>query len=93
MDVASRVAEHVTANPVVVDSVANAKPIRHHWGEARIAQSWTGKGAGSKDVFAHGGVWVNVKAWQSLALWLGQVSQGKEVSVKTLAWWEKWKRW
>ena len=94
MNVASRVAGHVTADPVIMDTIANAKPIRHHWGEAAEVHGWTGEGAGREDVVVDGRVSrVSVQVLQSLALWVGQVSKGKEVSVKTLAWWEKWKRW
>lgn len=90
MDVASRVAWYIAANPVVVDTVANAEPVGHHWGKATEADGRTGEGASGEDVVVNGGVsWVHVQTVQRLALWVGQVSQGKQVTVKTLAWWEK----
>lgn len=68
MDVASRVARYVAADPVVMDTVANAKPVSHHWGKAAEADSWTGEGASGEDVVVDGGVrWVCVQAVQRLA--------------------------
>lgn len=93
MNIASRVAGDVAADPVVVDTIADAKPIGHHWGEASEAHGWTAEGAGGEDVVVDGGVSrVCVQAMQSLALWTGQVSQGEQVTVETLAWWKKNKR-
>lgn len=91
VDIASWVAWYVAADPVVVDTIANTKPIRHHWGKASKADSWTGEGASGEDVVIDGSVrWVCVQTVQRLALWVGQVSKGKQVTVKTLAWWEKY---
>lgn len=69
MDVASRVARYIAANPVVVDTVANAKPVGHHWGKAAEADSWTGESAGGEDVVVDSGVRrVHVQTVQRLAL-------------------------
>lgn len=69
MDVASRVAGNIAADPVVMDTVANTKPIRHHWGKATKVHSWTGEGAGGEDVVVDGNIsWVCVQAVQSLVL-------------------------
>ncbi len=69
MDVASWVAGHIAADPVVVDTVADTKPIGHHWSKATEVHSWTGEGAGRQDVVVDGSVsWVCVQAVQSLAL-------------------------
>lgn len=90
VDVASRVAGHVAADPVVMDAVADAKPVWHHRGEAAEAHGRTGEGAGGEDVVVDGSVGgVCVQAVQSLALWVGQVSHGEQVTVKTLSWWEE----
>lgn len=90
MDVASWVTRYIAANPVIMDTVPNTKPVGHNWGKAAEADSWTGEGASGEDVVVDGSVrWVRVQTVQRLALWVGQVSQGKQVTVKTLAWWEK----
>lgn len=69
MDVASRVAGHIAADPVVMDTVADAKAIRHHRGEAAQTHSWAGEGAGGEDVVVDGSVSrVRVQAVQRLAL-------------------------
>lgn len=87
MAIASWVAGHSEVDPVVMDPVADTEPIRDHRGKATEVHSRTGEGAGGEDVVVDGGVrWVCVQAVQSLALWIGQ---GKQVTVKTLAWWEK----
>lgn len=94
MDVASRVAGHVAADPVVVDAVADAEPVGHHRGEAAEVHGWAAEGAGGEDVVVDGGVsWVRVQAVQSLAVWVGQVSHGEQVTVETLAWREEENKW
>ena len=68
-DVSSWIARHVAADPVVMDTVSNTKPIRHHWGKAAKVNSWTGEGAGGEDVVVDGGVCrVSVHVVQTLAL-------------------------
>lgn len=87
MTVASRVAGQDATDPLVVDAVSHAKPVGHHWGKAAEAHGWTGEGAGGEDVVVDGSIsWVRVQAVQSLALRHGQVSQGKQVAIETLAW-------
>lgn len=87
VDVTSRVAGHVTADPLVMDAVTHTEAIRHHGGKAAQTHSWTGEGAGGEDVVVDGGVgWVCVQTVQRLALRVGQVSHGKQVTVKALAW-------
>lgn len=86
MDIASRVAGHIAADPVVMDAVAHPEAVGHHWGEAAEVDSRTGQGAGGQDVVVDGGVsGVSVQAVQSLTLGVSQIPHGKEVSVKTLA--------
>jgi len=69
MDIANRVAGHIAADPVVMDTVANAEAVRHHRGEATEIHSWTGEGARGQDVVVDGSVgWVCVEAVQRLAL-------------------------
>ncbi|MEQ2198821.1 hypothetical protein XENOCAPTIV_018960, partial [Xenoophorus captivus] len=69
MDVASRIAGHVAADPVVVDTVTNAEPIRHHRSEAPEADGGASECAGGEDVVVYSSVgWVCVQAVQSLAL-------------------------
>lgn len=69
MDIASWVAGHVTADPVIMDTIADAKPVRHHGGKATEAHGWAGEGAGGEDVVVDSGVsGVSVQAVQSLAL-------------------------
>lgn len=69
MDVASRVGGHAAADPVVVDAVADAKAVRHHWGEAAEVYGRTGEGASGEDVVVDGAVRrVGVQAVQAPAL-------------------------
>lgn len=69
MDVASRVGGHAAADPVVVDAVADAKAVRHHWGEAAEVNGGTGEGASGEDVVVDGAVRrVSVQAVQAPAL-------------------------
>ncbi len=69
MDVARWIAGHIAANPVVMDTVADTIPIRHHWGKATEAHGWTSERAGREDVVVDGSIsWVCVQAVQSLAL-------------------------
>lgn len=56
MDVSSRVAGHVAADPVVVDAVTDAEPVGHHRSEAPEADGGAGEGAGGEDVVVYGGV-------------------------------------
>lgn len=85
VDVASWVGGHITADPVVVNTVANAKPVWHHRGKATKVHSWTGEGASGEDVVVDGRVsGVSVQTVQSLTLCVGQISHGKQVTVKTL---------
>lgn len=85
MDVSSRVTGHVTADPVIMDAVANAKAVRYHGGKAPQVDRRTAERAGGQDVVVDGGVgWVSVELVQSLTLCLGQVPESKEVSVKSL---------
>lgn len=89
MDVASRVGGHAAADPVVVDAVADAKTVKHHWCKAAEVNGGTGEGASGEDVVVNGAVCrVCVQAVQAPAHWVGQVPQGKQVAVKTLAWWD-----
>lgn len=69
MDISSGVGGHVAADPVVMDAVSYAKPIRHHRRKAAKAYSWTGEGAGGENVVVDGTVRrVRVQAVQGLAL-------------------------
>lgn len=87
MDVSSRVAGHVAADPVVVDAVADTEPVGHHGGEASQADGGAGEGAGGQDVVVDGGVGgVGVQAVKRLVLRVGQVPHGEQVTVKTLTW-------
>lgn len=56
MDVASWVGGHAAADPVVMDAIANAKAVRHHWGKAAEVHSGTGEGARGEDVVVDGSV-------------------------------------
>lgn len=62
MGIAGRVAGHIAANPVVLDTVSNTKPIRYHWGKAPKVHGWATEGAGGEDVVVYTGIrWVFVK--------------------------------
>lgn len=82
-----RVAGDVATNPLIMDSVADTKPIRHYGGEATQAHGGTGEGAGGQDVVVDGGIgWVQEQGGQGHPFSAGQVPQCKEVPVKALTW-------
>lgn len=69
VDIASWVAAHIAAYPVVMNTVANAEAVRNHGGESTEAHGWTGEGAGREDVVVDGTVGgVCEQAVQSLTL-------------------------
>lgn len=69
MDVASWVGGHAAADPVVMDTIADTKAVRHHWGKAAKVNSGTGEGASGEDVVVDGSVRrVCVEVMQALAL-------------------------
>lgn len=69
MDVASWVGGHTAADPLVMDTIANTKAVRHHWGEAAKVNSRTGEGASGEDVVVDGSVCrVCIQVMQALAL-------------------------
>lgn len=90
MSIPTWVAGYIASNPVVMDTVSNPKPIRHHRGKSTKADSWAGEGTGGQDVVVDGCVgWVCVDAGQGAALTAGQVPQSKQMTVETLTCWEK----
>lgn len=56
VNIASWVAGHIAADPVVVNTVADTEAVGHHRGEATKVHSRTGEGAGGEDVVVDGRV-------------------------------------
>lgn len=50
MYVASWIGGHTAANPVVVDTIADTKAVRHHWCKAAKVNSRAGEGASRENV-------------------------------------------
>lgn len=78
------------SDTVVLDIRRNAQAIRHLRGKAKHSYSYTSDGTGRDEVVVAGSIeWVWEQVLLCLAHWISQVLQGKQVTVKTLAWGEK----